>query len=163
MRESVTVKLGEMCLMTKKISFIFVNWSTLNKVDFSLSQNSLYKGDFVTVKIIILFFHLTLLITDNMIKSTEKYKKVSAQEVNKAIWKFNDAEGNKHKDDRLKTCEGARTQAGLVSRASVIGRTSVSKMKNIKKKKNPVEYSGSETNEDNVAFLRMGGWSADVV
>ena len=91
-----------------------------------------------------------------MIKSTEKYKKVSAQEVNKAIWKFNDAEGNKHKDDRLKTCEGARTQTGLVSRASVIGRTSVSKMKNIKKK--PIEDSGLETDEDNMAFLRMGGW-----
>ncbi|KAI5432612.1 hypothetical protein KIW84_020061 [Lathyrus oleraceus] len=52
-----------------------------------------------------------------MIKSTEKSKKVSSQDVNKAIWKSSYAEGNKHKDYRLKTCEGARAQAGLVSRA----------------------------------------------
>lgn len=56
MRELVDIKPGEMCLKTKKISLSFVHWSILNKLDFALSQNSLYKGDFVASKITIFSF-----------------------------------------------------------------------------------------------------------
>lgn len=57
--------------------------------------------------------------------------KGSSKVVSKAIGKLNDTEGNKHKDDRLKSFDGVITQADTSAGASVLGRTSVTMMKNL--------------------------------
>lgn len=53
--------------------------------------------------------HLALMIIDNMRKYSKKYKEGYYQEVNKAILKSNDDEGKKHRKERLKNSEGAKS------------------------------------------------------
>lgn len=90
-----------------------------------------------------------------MSKSTENSKKGSSKEVNKVVWKL--------KDYRLKASEGERIQVGSSAGAFVVGGSLVSKMKNLKKKKRSTKYSGSDTDEDYMTFLRMAGLPADIV
>lgn len=61
--------------------------------------------------------------------------------------KSSDAEGKKHKKDRLNNYEGAKSQSGSSTRAS--RRASVSKMKILKRKKGP-------TNEIGLELMRTG-------
>lgn len=103
-------------------------------------------------------FHLSLLIIDNMRKSSKNDKEGTSKEIVKAI---RDAEGKKHKDDKLKNIEVAKPQPGSFAGASIIGRTSVSKMKKPKMKKDDLaDDLGSDAYEDWVNIPKMGGWSS---
>lgn len=85
-----------------------------------------------------------------MSKSSENSKRGSSKKVSKAI--------GRHKDDKINSSEGARTQFGTSARTSIVGRTLKSSMKNLKKKNGSVDERGSNTDEDYMIFLRLGGW-----
>lgn len=83
-----------------------------------------------------------------MNKSSKNSKEDSSQEINKAIKKFRDAEGKKHKKDSLKNYEGSKSLTGSSTGASVVGRTSISKMKKLKKKKDIAGDFDLDVDED---------------
>lgn len=86
-----------------------------------------------------------------MSKSSKNSKENSSKEIDKAI---KDAEGKKHKYDKLNTSKGTKSKTSSSAGASLVGRTLVSKMKKLKRNKDPVDDYGSEVNEDSMNYLR---------
>lgn len=101
LRESVVVKVGEMCLKKNNISLSYVEWCILHKVDFALSQVLYISEVSLLARSHSSLFHLALLIFDNMRKSFENSKKSSSKEVIKVVGRL--------KADRFNSSKDART------------------------------------------------------
>ena len=56
--------------------------------------------------------------------------------------KSSDAEGKKHKKDRLNNYEGAKSLSGTSAGDSMVEKASVSKMESLEKKKDPLDDIG---------------------
>lgn len=144
-----------MCLNTKNISLSYVHWCIINNDGFVLPQ-TLYIS---RVSLLAIshssFFHLVLLISDNMSKSYENSKRGSTKEGSNVV--------GMHKDDKMNTYDYARIQSDTFARAFVVGRTSLSQMKNLKKKKDLDNESGLNTDEDWKTFFKSRGQNVDQV